>query len=288
MLHPIDVGQGEETKDKSFFEVRLRKASLFLFAFLLATVVVLKWLEIRASYHSAGEVVTVQLTRGPYELIEFPSLKPNTRAIILFASGDGGWSGFEEEIAQAMQRQGYDVIGIDSDAYANTDYSLAILQADYDRIADKARASFGANPPPVIIGGWSMGAEQAIAAVGGPHRPKGVVGLLVLDPCERGRYGVRISDQADFLPTGPNTFSMDEFANTMGNLRVAQWHAEEDSIDSRKWLETLSAPHREFDFEGAGHYYTSDRGDFLQRLVDSVPWVLGVDPTAVTSAGSKP
>jgi phosphatidylglycerol lysyltransferase len=266
----------------------LRKASLFLYAIFIAAVVAWKLVDIRASYHSSGKVISVELTRGPFDLLYFPSEKPETRAIILFGSGDGGWSGFEEEVSQALQRNGYEVIGIDSDNYANTDYSLAILQADYGRIAERAEVPFGAHPPPLIIGGWSMGAEQAIAAAGGPNPPKGLAGLLVLDPCERGRYGVRLSDQVDLLPTGPNTFSMDEFAGTMGSLRVAQWHAAEDSIDSRKWLDSLTAPHREFDFENSGHYYNNNRDDFLTRLINSVPWILNEDHAAVTTTGSKP
>jgi len=132
-----------------------------------------------------------------------------------------------------------------------------------------------------------MGAAQAIAAAGGPHPPRNVVGLLLLDPCSRGRYGLRLSDRSDFLPTGPGTFSMDEFASTMGDLHVEQWHAAQDSIDSRKWLSSLTAPHKEFDFEKSGHYYNNDREDFLRRLVNSIPWILSPEQNAVTTTGSK-
>ena len=266
----------------------LKKASLFFYALVMTTVVAWKYVEIEASYHSTGKVVPIELSRGRFELLEFPSKKATTRAIILFGSGDGGWSGFEEEISIALQQHGYDVIGIDSFNFAATDYDLATLQADYGKIAEKAEAKFGNDPRPLIIGGWSMGAEQAVAAGGGPNPPRRLAGLLLLDPCGRGRYGVRLSDRINMLPTGPGTFSMDEFNRTMGGRHIVQWHAQNDPIDSRQWLTGLTAPHREYDFENTGHYYNNDREFFLNRLVGSIPWILDRDPDAVTTTGSKP
>jgi hypothetical protein len=266
----------------------LKKLSLAIYALLMAGVVVWKVMEIDASQYSAGKQVMVQLTRGPYTVLVFPSQTPVTRAIILFASGDGGWSGFEEEIALALQQSGYEVIGINCYAYAATDYDLPTLQADFNTIAQKFRQPFGAHPPPLIVGGWSMGAAQAIAVGGGPNPPQGLAGLLVLDPCSRGRYGLRLSDRTDFLPTGDGTFAVAEFAATLGNLHVEQWHAADDTIDSRAWLPSLQAPHREIDFANSGHYYNEGREDFLVRLVASVPWILDPADNRVNLSGNKP
>jgi hypothetical protein len=249
----------------------LKKASLIFYGLLVTTVVVWKVVEIEASYHSSGQVVPIGLARGTFHLLEFPSKMPTTRAVVIFCSGDGGWSGFEEEISLALQKAGYDVTGVDSYAYAQTDYNLAMLQTDL----------------PLIIGGWSMGAEQVIAVAGGPKPPPGLVGLLLIDPCARGRYGVRLADQANVLPTGPGTFSMEDFSKTIGNLRVVQWHAANDTIDSRQWLDSLNAPHREYDFAPAGHFYNIDREEFLGQLVLSMEWILKPVRTEVMTAGGR-
>jgi phosphatidylglycerol lysyltransferase len=226
------------------------------------------------SVSSAGKRLTIQLTRGSFTLYQFPSNKTGTTALLLFASGDGGWGSLEEAIGHAFQDQGYEVIGIDSEVYAQTDYDLNTLQSDFSAIARNAEARFGDHPPPLIVGGYSMGAAQAIAVAGGPHPPPGLIGLLLVDPCSRGRYGLRTADQMDVLPTGPGTFSVDSFAKTMNSLRVVQWHAIDDSIDSRSWLDSLTAQHEEFNFPNAGHDYQTDRDDFLHRLVGSARWIL--------------
>jgi phosphatidylglycerol lysyltransferase len=252
----------------------LKKSSLCLYALLMAALVAWQAIEISAGGHSSGKPIVVQLTRGAFTILDFPPKKAESHALVLFGSGDGGWSEFEEEICHTLQDHGYEVIGINSNAYGMTDYNQDILQSDMTRIARAATASNAEHPPPLIVGGWSMGAAQAIATGGGPHPPPGLVGLLLIDPCARGRYGLRLSDQADLLPTGPGTFGADDFSDAMGNMRVAQWHAALDSIDSRDWLASLISPHREFDFPGTGHYYSKGRAEFLQQLVASVHWVL--------------
>lgn len=286
MSQLVEERDEERTQHRSFFNLMLRKASLFLYAISLAAIIAWEAVQIAAPSGSVGKPVAVELSRGAFTIRVFQPENRDARAIIFFGSGDGGWSGFEEAVSKTLQNHGYEVIGIDSNVYAKTDYDLAILQADFGTMAQMAEATYGNHPLPLILAGYSMGAAQAIAAAGGPHPPQGVIGLLLLDPCSRGRYGLRLSDQSDVLPTGPGTFGVEEFAKKMGSLHVVQWHAVEDSIDSRAWLDSLTAPHKELDFGNTGHYYNNDRSDFLGQLVDSVPWILNFAQNSVTTAGN--
>jgi hypothetical protein len=224
--------------------------------------------------HTHGRPVVIQLSRGPFQVLEFAPRKSPALGIVLFASGDGGWSRLEESISHGLQKHGYDVIGIDSTVYARTDYDLATLQGDFSRIVQSVDAPYQGNALPVIVGGFSMGAAQAIAVAGGPNPPPGLAGLLVVDPLSRGRYGLRTSDKMNVLPTGPGTFAVADFARTLSHVRVVQWHAALDTIDSRDWLAGLTVPHQEDDFPGAGHAYRRDRDHFVRELVDSADQLL--------------
>jgi phosphatidylglycerol lysyltransferase len=270
-----EEGSEEKVQTKSIFGAALRKASIMVYTLALAAIVGWVALEMAAPNGSTGTNVTVALVRGPFTVLDFPpQVHKEPRAIILFGSGDGGWSGFEEAMCRTLQANRYEAVGIDFAHYAKTDYDLATLQEDMGRIASAIRSRYADNNPPVIIGGYSMGAAQAIAAAGGPHKAAGLAGVLLVDPRSRGRYGLRLVDKGDLLPRGEGTFSMDEFSKTMTGLRVVQWHAAEDSIDSRSWLDALTAPHKEYDFGQTGHYYDTDRADFLTQFADSVNWIL--------------
>jgi hypothetical protein len=223
---------------------------------------------------AGGTPRTINLSRGPFTVFDFPSLKPATSALFIFGSGDGGWGSLEKSICHALQEKGCAVIGIDFTAYARTDYNLDILQADYGKIARTILGTFRNQPTPLIVSGYSMGAAQAIAAAGGPHPPPGLTGLLVIDALSRGRYGLRPADQMNVLPEGPGTFGVASFSGSMGSVRVVQWHAENDPIDSHAWLDSLTAPHRFFTFPEAGHDYGVNRDDFIHQLVESVSWLI--------------
>jgi len=273
---------------RSFFFPHLMPKKTAIFLGMLAVIVLIigGLLLFRLSAGaSKGKHRRIELCRGPFKLYCFPSIKPETAAVILFASGDGGWSNLEAAICHAFQNQGYAVIGINSAAYASSDYTLDILQSDFSKIARTAQAPFGDHPPPLIVGGYSMGAAQAIAVAGGPHPPRGLVGLLLVDPCSRGRYGLRSSDKMNILPTGSGTFGVAAFSNTIGSMRVVQWHAAEDSIDSSTWLDSLTAQHKIFTFPDTGHYYDAHRENFVRGLVDSSRWIL--NPTADDAVTAK-
>lgn len=243
-----------------------------------------------ATLHTHGQPLVIQLSRSPFQVLEFAPRKPPILGIVIFASGDGGWHRLEESICHGLQKHGYKVIGIDSTAYAHTDYDLPTLQADYAEIARTAKESCPGRSLPLIVGGFSMGAAQAIAVAGGPKPPPGLTGLLVVEPLSRGRYGLRAADKLNVLPTGPGTFAVADFARTIGSsIRVLQWHAELDKIDSSAWLSGLAVPHQECDFPGAGHCYRSDRDHFVRELVNSTDRFLASGATAgLTARSGKP
>jgi hypothetical protein len=217
---------------------------------------------------------SIALQRGSFGYFYFPSRRTETRAVIFFGSGDRGWGGWEDAVSRAMAFEGYDVVGIDSNLYALTDYDLGILEADYTLLAQQVEAPYGNHPPPLILGGWSTGAEMAVAAAGGPHPPPGVVGLLLLSPGDRSRYGLHASDRLDLTPTGPGTFALADFAPNLRNLRVLQWHAGLDVLDSVTWLQTLAAPHKEMVFPGVWHDFNGPSEIFVQEMARSIAWLL--------------
>jgi len=224
-----------------------------------------------------GGPATIQLRHRLFTIFEFRAMGDKPKGLVLFASGDGGWLSWEESVCRNLQAHGYSVIGIDSADYAKTDYDLETIQADYDTIARKGLDAYKSSPPPVIVGGWSMGAAQAVAVAGGPTPPRGLIGLLLISPSSRGRYGLRVSDRVDILPTGPGTFAVEDFASALNGLRIVQWHAGDDNVDSTAWLAGLKAPHREYDYPHIGHDYGYANPIFLGRVVESVNWI--IDPS---------
>ena len=224
--------------------------------------------------------ITINLIRGPLKLLHFvpgdPYFAAHPKAVIVFGSGDGGWGGWEDRVSRALQAEGCEIISFDCLFYSKSDYDLPTLQADMNTVA---HAFPRTGPmPPVILGGWSMGADQVVAAAGGPKRPADVVGLLLISPSARGRYGLRAPDVWNVSPTGPGTFALTDFATDLTGLRVAQWNANLDLLDSDGWLKNLSTTHQAYTFSPAFHEYNGASDAFLKELKKTVGWILSTRP----------
>ena len=225
------------------------------------------------------EKMTVKLRRGDFMLYRYhpgaPQYSAHPRAVIIFGSGDGGFSTWEDKVCRAMQADGYEMLGFDCARYSQTDYNLPVLQADMATIAESALSQYGDFPPPLIYGGWSMGAVQAVAAgAQSAHRPKRLAGLLLISAGERGRYGLRTADRWEVPPTGPGTFALTEFDHQLDPLRVVQWTGELDPLDSTKWLKSVTTAYKVCAFPYGLHDFNNASDKFLKQLDQSIEWIL--------------
>jgi phosphatidylglycerol lysyltransferase len=237
--------------------------------------------------------VQMDLSRGKFSFFHFffkpTAARPEPKALVIFGSGAAGWMGWEDKVCDWLQADGCEVLGIDCRKYALSDYNLGILQADTQKMVQAYLAPYGGHPPPVILGGWSTGAEQAIAVAGGSHPPAGLVGLLLIAPGSTGGFGQYATNYLILNAPPDRIFHPVDFAPRFENLRVAQWHAEFDLLDSVAWLKLVPGPHREYDFRNAIHDYRDACDEFLTGLSGSVAWILGssADPGGQQTASVR-
>ena len=197
------------------------------------------------------------LTRGDFSFFHFFFKPTPTRkvpkALVIFGSGASGWGGFEDRVGDKLQAEGYEVIGINCEIYGHSDYIVETLEADDQKLEDAYLAPYGPHPPPVILGGWSTGAEQAVAAAAGPNPPKGLAGLLLIAPGAEGALGTYATNYILLTAPADKVFHLADLAPHLRPMRVVQWHAQYDLLDSMKWLSALKVEHREYDFPNAIH-----------------------------------
>lgn len=223
---------------------------------------------------------TVALTRGPAQVRLYEPDETPPRAIFVFGSGDGGWSPWEDAVALWLRDAGAYVVGFDLRDYAEKDYDAAILGRDMAALAKDAAIRCNGGDAPVIYGGWSMGAVQAVAAAGTKERPAKLAGLLLMGADSRGRYGLRESDELGVTPQGPGTFGLSDFSAAMDGLRVAQFHGGADFMASTAWIQSLKSPHALYTVPGANHGFDGPDDSFQEWVVRGMNWILGDDSAA--------
>ncbi|MCE9520089.1 MAG: phosphatidylglycerol lysyltransferase domain-containing protein [Verrucomicrobia bacterium] len=217
------------------------------------------------------------------------------RAIFIFGSGDGGWSPWEDVICHWLRDAGVYVVGWDFNRYAtgvsretkhgdykpdDSDYTAENIGRDLAAMAEMALERCGKPDVPIIYGGWSSGAVQAVPAAAWKSRPKSLKGIMLFGADRRGRYGMRSSDLMGKTPTGPGTFDLAEFNKALADLRVVQFHGGADFMASNTWIQTLKSPKALYEIPGANHGFDGPEDWFEPILTNGVDWLLGDESKA--------
>src|SRR5215203_2201537 len=90
-------------------------------------------------------------------------------ALVLYASGDGGWFGTAVQMFRVLAAAGQPAVGLSSRAFLKIErpgrarLSPEQLSLDYAVILDRARQALDLSPDtPAILTGWSRGAAFAV------------------------------------------------------------------------------------------------------------------------------
>jgi type IV secretory pathway VirJ component len=112
-------------------------------------------------------------------------------ALVLYASGDGGWFGTAVQMFRSLAAAGQPAVGLSSRAFLKIErpgrarLSPEQLRLDYAVILDRARQALHLPPQtPAILTGWSRGAAFAVLAAADTHgaaAPAGVVAIGLAD-----------------------------------------------------------------------------------------------------------
>jgi phosphatidylglycerol lysyltransferase len=221
-----------------------------------------------------GQETVLKLPRMSFP-VRIYEVDKHCRALVLFASGDGGWKAFEDKICRYLASQAVCVIGWDCRKFADPGlYDQKVLAAGFAAALEEARRITGVRDAPVVFSGYSTGAEQAVAAASASPRQPNLVGLLIIAPAERGRYGITTSDLMGIKPVGKGSFALSDLAQGVEGLRVVQIHGEYDPLDSTEWLGHLDTPHQLKIYPGGWHFFKDGPPDFLKLLADAIDWIL--------------
>lgn len=233
------------------------------------------WLLVGLCRGAIHEVQPLELSRGPGKVHTYRNTE-TPRAVIVFASGDGGWTDWENEMSTWLAEAGWWVAGLNCRAYAERQYDGDLLAEDFQRLAKSLNAPAGT---PIYYGGWSMGAVQAVAAAG-TYKPADLRGILLFSCGARGRYGLEMKDELGIAPTGDGTFGMNDFSNSMDGLRIAQFQGGADFISSTAWIRSLEQSTALYQIPGSNHGFDGPDPAFRPQVIRGLGWLLGDDSLA--------
>src|SRR5262245_52753618 len=112
-------------------------------------------------------------------------------ALVLYASGDGGWFGAAVDMFHRIAALGYSTAGFSSKAFLKIDrpekfiVDTRELAAEYDAVIVQSRTLLGLQPDtPVVLTGWSRGAAFAVLAASDLRTVDHVAGVVAIGLAE--------------------------------------------------------------------------------------------------------
>lgn len=190
----------------------------------------------------------------------------NNLPLMFMISGDGGWTSFDQSLAEAISKKGISVIGLDAQKYfwnaktpENTTVDISKALTHYMQVLDKhsfvlAGYSFGASVVPFVASRLPAALKSQLS------------GLLSLSPDETADFEIHISDMLSIGST-EDTYNVLSELKKIKNLGPVCFFGTEEDEDLKKKFSSLGV--KVISLPGS-HHFNDDFQGIAEYLYNSV------------------
>ena len=228
--------------------------------------------------HSTFQV-TIRSGR-PLELQLYQQEHATNQPLVLFTSGDGGWSPFCADIAAHIAATGITVIGIDVKTYLvdfatpQKPLSPEELTRDYDAIAKQSLTERGVdNSTAVVLAGWSLGAGYSVIAASQPEFSLPVSRVIAISLPEYGELAWRPADSIIYFTHGTpreKVFDIHPFLKLLNQTPIVFLNATSDKNapfhEARSLYDVIPGAKRFYAVKASGHHFEGGEREFYEDL----------------------
>jgi len=204
--------------------------------------------------------------------------------LVLFTSGDGGWSPFCADIAAHIAATGKTVVGFDAKSYLTTFASTQKpvtpeeLARDYTDILDGALAHAGVDKgSQVTLAGWSLGAGYSVLAATDPVLKGRVSRVVAISLPRLNELAWKPTDALIYLTHGvphEKVFNSGDYLNRLAPVPIILLNATDDDtaplIDAQGLFERAATPKQLYAVHATGHHFEGGEGEFYRDLESSL------------------
>lgn len=234
-------------------------------------------------------VRSLTLYGKPFELhLLTPAARAQSPALVVYASGDGGWFGAAVDMFHTIGRAGYYTVGISSRVLMKIDrpkgarLDLPHLINEYQQIVQTARAEFGLAPEAgAVLTGWSRGAAFAVlAASEWPASSPPLQGVVAIGLSDGEDFG--LNDHGDDTDDGaaiPNVshWPFEPYQRLKSlDMQCAVIQSTGDQYLTAARAQALFGPNtpsrRFYSIDASNHRFSGGKPAFDRALLDAVAW----------------
>jgi dienelactone hydrolase len=219
-------------------------------------------------------------TGPPLEFQLYQQQNATNQPLVLFTSGDGGWSPFCADIAAHIAATGATVVGIDAKDYLvkfaspQNPISPENLTRDYDAIARIAMARPGIDSKvPLVLAGWSLGADYSVLVASQPQFTYQVSRVVAISLPMYGELAWRPADAVIYIThktPHEKVFDAHEYVKQLNQTPIVFLNATDDSTaplrETQSLYEATPGSKRLYTVKASGHHFEGGEQEFYRDL----------------------
>lgn len=216
----------------------------------------------------------------PLDLQLYQQEHATNQPLMLFTSGDGGWSPFCADIAAHIAASGITVVGIDAKTYLvnfatpQKPVTAEELTRDYDALAHIAIARPGIdNKAPVVLAGWSLGAGYSVIVATQPEFTFPVSRILAVSLPMYGELAWQASDSIIYITHGTpheKVFDVHQYLKKLKQTPIVFLNATNDEnapfSEARSLYEAAPGVKHLYAVKAKGHHFEGGEKEFYEDL----------------------
>ncbi len=259
----------------------MTRVRMSVLVFVLATLTV-------PSFAAASSPETVELTirgRAVPLAIYVPVGGTAPKGTVIMGSGDVGWVGLAESLAEFLSNDGYVVAGVNVRRYlaaftsGKEHVTVAQIAQDYRSMADYLRTRHLLSSP-VILSGVSEGAAMAVAAGAGTSNADWVAGVLTMGLPATAELAWKWTDFSTWITkrdADEPSFAPAEVIATIAPRPLWMIQSTRDEYvpeaDYRRFEGTARDPKRLILIDAANHRFTDKQPELQRQVVLGLTWI---------------
>jgi len=227
----------------------------------------------------------------PLELQLYQQQNATNQPLVLFTSGDGGWSPFCADMAAHIAASGATVVGIDAKDYLvkfaspQKPVSPEDLTRDYDAITRVALTQPGIDTKtPVVLAGWSLGADYSVLVASQPGFTYPVSRVVAVSLPIYGELAWRPADAVIYIThktPHEKIFDAHEYLKQLNQTPIVFLNATDDDTaplsEARSLYNATPGEKQFYAVKASGHHFEGGEQEFYRDLDQglSLPQIAG-------------
>ncbi|HEY2990828.1 MAG TPA: AcvB/VirJ family lysyl-phosphatidylglycerol hydrolase [Candidatus Binatia bacterium] len=215
--------------------------------------------------------------------------------LVIFTSGDGGWSPFCADMAAHIGANGNTVVGIDAKDYLvkfaspQKPISAEELTHDYDELARQSLAQPGVDAKaPLILAGWSLGAGYSVIVASESDFGHQVGRVVAISLPTLGELAWKSTDALIYIThktPHESVFNAHQYLKKLDHTPIVFLNATDDDTaplgEAKSMYDAAPGVKRFYAVKASGHHFEGGEQEFYRDLD------LGVSQSQMVDNGDK-